>query len=218
MIALRAITGGGDDPVKRSDHPPATKIHVSPSLLNHSLEGECRTVLCVGDSQMDRPLHLSTVDRALSGAAAGAIATLPMSVVMCSGKEALPRRQQYALPPRQISDRIVHIAKMDKHVQASEMKLITLAAHFGYGSACGTVYAMGVPKQIQSVSSGISFGLGVWCGSYLVLLPGLGLMTSATSHPWERNVLMLFSHAIWGGVLGYILSRRERDEKHFAVP
>ena len=40
------------------------------------------------------------------------------------------------------------------------------------------------------MARGALFGLTVWAGSYLGLVPALQLLAPATRHPWRRNVLM----------------------------
>jgi len=42
----------------------------------------------------------------------------------------------------------------------------------------------------------------VWGGSYLGLLPSLGILRPATDHPAQRNALMIAAHLVWGATLG----------------
>ena len=46
------------------------------------------------------------------------------------------------------------------------------------------------------------YGLAVWAGSYLGLLPALGIMSPATDHPLRRTALMIAAHLVWGSALG----------------
>ncbi len=41
----------------------------------------------------------------------------------------------------------------------------------------------------------------VWGVSYLGLLPGLGILSSAKDHPARRSALMIAAHLVWGWVL-----------------
>jgi hypothetical protein len=59
------------------------------------------------------------------------------------------------------------------------------------------------------VVSGIGWGLFVWAGSYLGLLPALDLHEPATQHPAERNILMIVAHIIWGATLGALFKWHE---------
>jgi uncharacterized membrane protein YagU involved in acid resistance len=58
--------------------------------------------------------------------------------------------------------------------------------------------------------SGAAFGLAVWAGSYLGLLPVLGILRPATEHPARRNALMIASHVVWGAVAGLVLEELRR--------
>jgi putative membrane protein len=52
---------------------------------------------------------------------------------------------------------------------------------------------------------GSLFGLIVWSGSYLGLLPGLEILSPATRHPAGRNALMIIAHIVWGSTLGVLV-------------
>ena len=70
-------------------------------------------------------------------AAAGALATLPMTAVMAVGLRLLPRSEQYALPPREVTDEVRRRTKIAYPVSERLAMLAALAAHFGYGAARG---------------------------------------------------------------------------------
>ena len=79
----------------------------------------------------------------------------------------------------------------------------TLVSHFGYGASMGAVYSplrKRIPLPI--VVRGILFGLVVWAGSYLALLPLLGMSESGQREPVRRNLMMIAAHIVWGAVLG----------------
>jgi putative membrane protein len=59
---------------------------------------------------------------------------------------------------------------------------------------------------------GIGFGLLVWAGSYLGLLPALGLLSPATQHAPQRNLLMIAAHLVWGAVLGAVTDRLQQEQ------
>ena len=50
--------------------------------------------------------------------------------------------------------------------------------------------------------AGACYGLAVWAGSYLGLLPALGVLKPATEHPVRRIALMIAAHLVWGAALG----------------
>lgn len=148
-------------------------------------------------------MRLTTI---LLGAAAGFAATAPMSAAMIGMKRELPWYQRYALPPRQVVRRASRAVGLEDRVDEAP-GLITGAAHFGYGAACGAIYAaLAAPFRLVGVLSGVVFGLGVWSVSYLGLMPVLGLFPRADTQPRQRNLLMIAAHVVWGATLGGTLA------------
>ena len=80
---------------------------------------------------------------------------------------------------------------------------LTYAAHFSYGTSVGALFGLVAPRDLgKSIVAGVGYGLLVWAGSYLGLLPALGLHRPATREPAERNALMIGAHVVWGAALG----------------
>jgi uncharacterized membrane protein YagU involved in acid resistance len=50
-------------------------------------------------------------------------------------------------------------------------------------------------------------GMIVWGGSYLGLLPALGIIPPATKHPRRRTALMIAAHLVWGVATGVVADR-----------
>lgn len=50
----------------------------------------------------------------------------------------------------------------------------------------------------------------MWAGSYLELLPALGILRPATQHPVRRTALMVGAHLVWGATLGYLTNRIQK--------
>lgn len=148
----------------------------------------------------------------LRGAAAGAIATMPMTWTMEVLYRPLPQEEQYPLPPREVSDAVLETAGLEDHLRESQQFWLALVSHFGFGASAGAVYATfsdALPGR--PLIKGTAYGLAVWAGSYLGFLPALGLLTPATQHPPRRNALMLAAHVVWGSALG-ILTEVMKDE------
>lgn len=147
----------------------------------------------------------------LQGAAAGAVATAPMTLVMEIWHRNLPRREQYPLPPSEITQKITEEVGVDEHIDQEQHVALTLLAHFGYGAAAGAVYAPLASKlPFSAPLNGIVYGLAVWTISYLGLLPATGILTPATEHPARRNALMIVVHVIWGSVMGLVYGRLQQ--------
>lgn len=152
----------------------------------------------------------------LSGAIAGLIATAPMAVVM---EEALfrmlPPREQYPLPPSEITATWADTLGGRHDLGAQEHRGLTLTNHFGYGAATGALYgqissALRANVSVAPTVTGIVWGLVVWSVSYLGLLPVLGILRPATQPPAGRNLLMIMAHVVWGSVLGILTDRWQR--------
>jgi uncharacterized membrane protein YagU involved in acid resistance len=155
-------------------------------------------------SQNGSGQHLPEV----TGAACGCVATLPMSAAMAAAYCALPWSQQYSLPPRQITMTVAKAAGVASEMSESERNVATAAAHFGYGAAMGAIYGTFTRQGVApSIGTGVAFGMAVWAGSYLGLLPAMRLMSPATQHPVERTLLMIGAHVVWGAALGSCMQR-----------
>lgn len=141
----------------------------------------------------------------VAGGIAGLLAAAPMTVAMEIMHRQLPVEQQYPLPPREITDKLAEEAGVDDEMDEQDQQQATMAAHFGYGTACGIAYGM-VAHHLPGppIVRGIGFGLAVWSGSYLGLLPALQILKPATEHPAKRNALMIAAHVVWGAATGVI--------------
>lgn len=145
---------------------------------------------------------------AAKGAGAGLVATIPMSVVMGLLHQLLPTERPFPLPPKAITARSGRKAgaKMDER----ELQAATVAAHLGYGSAMGAVYApLAHALPLPPYLSGILFGLLVWFLSYMGWVPAVGLMAPATEQSRGRNIMLIVSHIVWGATSGRLVGRRD---------
>ena len=152
------------------------------------------------------------VKNLLAGAAAGFAATVPMTAAMIGMHQTiLPPRHRYPLPPRRITMNVARTFGVKHELDETKRQALTLAAHFGYGSGMGALYAVLVPqldraagRRVPRAASGVGWGLIVWAGSYLGVLPALGLHEPATRHPARRNLLMILAHVVFGAMLGWL--------------
>ncbi|MDQ3745996.1 MAG: DUF1440 domain-containing protein [Acidobacteriota bacterium] len=151
------------------------------------------------------------MNRILLGALAGLAATVPMTLAMKLMHEALPRHEQYPLPPRQVLEGMAEKAGVNEQMDEEERKAATWVSHFAYGTACGALYgalsegfdSLDVPPAL----AGVGFSLGVWAGSYLGWLPAAGIISPATEHPARRNALMIAAHIVWGASAGMMVDK-----------
>lgn len=139
------------------------------------------------------------MDQVTAGAAAGFAATIPMTAVMLGGRELLPEKEQYALPPHEITAEVAAQAGLEDHIEAPEHYAATAIGHFAYGAAAAIPYALYEQRIDASPAvKGAVYGLGLWTASYLGWLPAAKILTPATKHPARRNLLMIGCHLVWG--------------------
>jgi hypothetical protein len=153
----------------------------------------------------------------LIGAAAGAVATIPMTIVMETLHQQLPGEPARPLPPREITEGMAVKAGVHREIDEREMQQLTLAGHVGYGAACGAVFGFMAPRNVPgAVAAGMAFGLGVWAGSYLGWLPAIGVRQSALDDPPARSGLMIAAHLTWGAAAGAIIGSTSGRRRHEA--
>lgn len=146
---------------------------------------------------------MTTMNRMLIGAAAGAAATLPMTMVMETLHERLPGEPARPLPPREITENVAARAGIQHQLGEGDMQKLTLAGHFGYGAACGALFGLLAPREpAAAVGAGVLFGLTVWSASYLGLLPAAGIRHDARHDPPARSALMIAAHVVYGAATG----------------
>ena len=142
-----------------------------------------------------------------AGAAAGFLATFPMTASMQAIRSALPIWERHSLPPHKITMRMARRLNVRKYFGPRKSKVATALSHFGYGAASGALYGSFSPRVPSHYAlSGTLFGLAVWSGSYFGLLPAVKLM-SPKEEAKERHGMMALAHVVWGASLGLLFSR-----------
>lgn len=80
--------------------------------------------------------------KTLIGAGSGLGATVPMTAFMVATHKALPRSEQYPLPPRAITMNTIRATGAEPPRDEGARKGLTLLGHFGYGAFCGIVFSL----------------------------------------------------------------------------
>lgn len=141
------------------------------------------------------------MSRIIYGAVAGFCATMAMTMAMRSLHRHLDREDRYPLPPREITEGTLPVPR-----EAAAPS--TVLSHFGFGAAAGALYGA-MPRGVP----GLIYGPLVWLGSYLGWIPGARILTPATEHPHERNLLMIIVHLVWGACLSMGLRELEMSSR-----
>jgi uncharacterized membrane protein YagU involved in acid resistance len=154
------------------------------------------------------------MNRQLAGPISGLAATFPMTAVMVAVNNALPAHDQEPLPPRQITENAAAQAGLNHTLDDGDRTAATLAAHFGYGTVVGAGYAAVAGRSgMHPAAEGALYGLAVWGGSYLGLMPATRLYKSAVDEPATRNAMMIAAHLVWGTALGWIFHALTRSDE-----
>jgi uncharacterized membrane protein YagU involved in acid resistance len=159
------------------------------------------------------------MNKIVAGMIGGFVATAPMTAVMVALHRKLPARERYPLPPRKVTMNVADTLQVKHAMDEDDRFAATIAAHFGYGAGAGAVYgafADRVPGP--AAAKGIGWGMIVWSGSYLGLLPALGLHEPATRHPVHRNLLMITAHVVWGATLGVVTDKLQKTSQRQNPP
>jgi uncharacterized membrane protein YagU involved in acid resistance len=152
------------------------------------------------------------MERLIRGGLAGLAATVPMTAVIALGRAS---GWLHTPPPAQITANVAEHAGDDSDQRSLPFQAAWLAAHFGYGAACGAIYVGLRPMLPRSdVTAGLLFGGAVWGISYLGILPALQLYPSAEDDSWRRQAVMIAAHAVFGNSVAQferIMASRRAD-------
>lgn len=141
--------------------------------------------------------------RILRGGIAGFTATVPMTVFMLAAHRALPKWQRYPLPPKRIAMKLAERVGLKRHLDKPQRLEVTLASHFGYGTAMGSLYALTAGRApLPALLKGTAFGLVLWIASYAGWLPAMDILPPPNQKPANRSVLMIVAHLVWGSAAG----------------
>ena len=152
----------------------------------------------------------SWLDTIIRGAAAGAVATLAMSVPMLlAGRLGIMGTQ----PPQAIVQRTLGWTSRLPW-RTSETDTLSSAAHIGFGAAAGIGFnlARRVVPAANLPGAGIVYALGVWASAYLGWVPALGILPRADRDRPGRPIVMIAAHIVYGGILA-LLTRGGRQPR-----
>ena len=155
----------------------------------------------------------------IKGAVAGLLATFPMTLFMRTAWRMLPPQEKYPLPPRQLTNRLVQELEPPVRLNQDRLTALTYLLHFLFGAATGALYGVLEDRvPLHDDTKGPLMGMAVWAGSYLGWIPLLRMLPPATRHPWQRNVLMIVTHLIWGLALGTFTRMLKSKKGAYSIP
>lgn len=138
----------------------------------------------------------------LRGALAGAVATVPMSVVMLA-----LRKQMGAQPPDVITTEAAH--RVGAEPTEGQADALASVAHLAFGAVGGAAYAA-LPRYGPPPLRGVLTGLAIWSSAYQGWVPALEIMPPASEDQPKRPGVMIGAHVVYGFVLGTLEDRLRR--------
>ncbi len=148
----------------------------------------------------------------LTGAVAGAAATVPMTLTLFGVAPFLPGVR--AFPPRMAVRLVTGKAGLWQQLSARQRSRLSWAGHFGYGALMGGVYASAAGRYGgRGAGGGLAFGLAVWAGSYLGALPALGIRRPLRKSFRDDHVQLVVAHLVWGAALGWLEKRLRQGSR-----
>ncbi len=146
--------------------------------------------------QWERDAWTDNLDHLTRGALAGIVATGFMTPVIAAGRAL---GLLWTPPPAQITENLAERAGVNPDEDHGAFQLVWLAAHGGYGVACGAAYVAARPILPRSTAvAGLFFGGAVWAASYIALMPALNLYPPPQDDSRSRLAVMLAAHAVFG--------------------
>lgn len=154
------------------------------------------------------------MNRLLAGGAAGALATIPMTIFWEAVHPRLAGEPPRPLPPREVAEALAVKAGVSRELSEEQMQQLSLFLHFAYGTLTGAVFGAVAPRRrVATVGAGLLFGLGVWTASYLGWLPAFGVRHSPRWDPPARTKLVIASHLVWGAAAGLLMAGTARPTR-----
>jgi uncharacterized membrane protein YagU involved in acid resistance len=75
------------------------------------------------------------------------------------------------------------------------------AVHYAFGAVVGAVYgAVAEIAPIVTTAFGVPFGIGVWFGAHVVVVPAMGLSDPPTRQPVGKEAEEFGLHVVYGAV------------------
>ncbi|MDP9865946.1 MULTISPECIES: DUF6789 family protein [Streptosporangium] len=136
----------------------------------------------------------------VNGAAGGVLATAVMSAVMLAGDRAGLMPDQ---PPKRIARAFL---PGHRHRPKRGEGALGAITHFGFGAACGALYALTCGRRRPPVALGVAYGLAIWLVSYQGWVPRLGILPPISGDRPGRPAVMAAGHAVYGAVLALVVN------------
>ncbi|WP_244614446.1 YagU family protein [Elizabethkingia argenteiflava] len=80
----------------------------------------------------------------------------------------------------------------------NDRPIFSFIIHFGFSFVCAWLYYwIGMRYKYISLYNGALYGILVYVGFHIVIMPLLGIVPSPGRQPWQEHFSELFGHIIW---------------------
>jgi putative membrane protein len=137
---------------------------------------------------------------ALAGLVGGLLAAGAMSLAHRLVCDMIPK------PAHQQEDSTVKVASqalrlVGRTLAEHEKPLAGTIVHYAFGAGVGAVYgAVAKLVPLVTVAFGLPFGIAVWLGAHVIMVPALGLAEPPTRQPLGKEAHELGLHLVYGAV------------------
>lgn len=82
---------------------------------------------------------------------------------------------------------------------------VSFLVHFGFSVSFAAVYCV-MAERFPRIKAwqGVGFGLAVWIGFHLIVMPALKVVPSPRHQPWQEHLSEALGHAVWMWVIEVI--------------
>jgi hypothetical protein len=140
---------------------------------------------------------------AIAGATAGVVATIVMSLPMVVAQRL---RLMDREPPEEVTEQVAAVAGLP--LAGVRLQLAATSAHLAFGGIAGAFFNVALRRVFRVAAAkelAPAYAVSVWALSYRGILPTLGLVRSTAQAGGTRDAVMLFSHLVFGVVLGRLV-------------
>lgn len=146
--------------------------------------------------------------------AAGVVGGLVAGLVKIGWEAVLPPRtpeRNDPNPPAHLLEQIgvpEEIRDLTVTYNGNEIGVTGLAVHHAFSVGTAVPYCL-LAERCPAITAGggALYGLGVWAGFHLAVLPALGTVPSAAEQPWQEHLSEALGHVVWSGTIEAV--RRE---------
>jgi putative membrane protein len=164
----------------------------------------------------------ATPARVGTGLAAGVVAGLAAAWLMGQFHALAFRVPGLSPPSAEGKDSTVKTAAaisegvFDHRLSPDEEKTAASAVHYAFGAGVGGLYGAAVEiAPVVSRAGGLPFGVTVWLGAHVIMVPALGLAPPITRSSTPFEAVELAAHLVYGGATELLrrLLRGRRDRR-----